>query len=110
MRGGGFDVNRLMKQAQEMQKNMGKVQEELKDMVMEGTAGGGMVTATVNGQQDLLAIKIDPEVVSKDDVGMLEDLVVAAVQEATRKAREMAQQHMQKATGGLGLPGMIPGM
>lgn len=108
--GGGFDMNRLMKQAQEMQKGMGKAQEELKEMMVEGTSGGGMVTATMNGHQDLMALKIDPECVSKDDVSMLEDLIVAAVQEAGRKSREMSQQHMQKYTGGLGLPGMLPGM
>lgn len=109
--GGGFDVNRMMKQVQDLQKNMGKVQDELKEMVVEATSGGGMVKAVVNGQQDVLALKIDPEVVDKNDVAMLEDLIVAAVQEATKKSREMAQAHMQRVTGGLGLPpGMLPGM
>ncbi len=112
MRGqGGFDMNRMFKQVQDLQKNMSKAQDQLKEMVVEATSGGGMVKAIVNGQQDLLALKIDPEVVDKNDVAMLEDLIVAAVQEGTKKAREMAQAEMQRLTGGLGLPpGMIPGL
>ncbi len=108
--GGGFDVNRLVKQAQDMGSKMNKLQEELKQMVVEATSGGGMVRAVVNGQKELVGLKIDPEVVSKDDVAMLEDLIVAAVQEATRKAGEMAQAEMQKISGGLGIPGLFGGM
>ena len=100
-------MGNLMKQAQDIQKRVAKVQSELKERIEEGTSGGGMVTALVNGAQDVVSIRIDPEVVDPDDVDMLEDLVLAAIRQAMEKAREMAQVEMNKATGGLGLPGMF---
>jgi DNA-binding YbaB/EbfC family protein len=105
--GGMGDMGNLMKQAQDIQRRVAKVQSELKERIEEGTAGGGMVTALVNGAQDVVSIRIDPEVVDPDDVDMLEDLVLAAIRQAMEKAREMAQTEMNKATGGLGLPGMF---
>lgn len=101
---GGMNLGKMMKQAQEMQKQMGKIQEELKERVVEASSGGGMVTVNVNGQQELLAIKINPEVVNKDDVSMLEDLITAAVNEGMVKAKELANEEMKKVTGGMGLP------
>lgn len=104
---GGNQFGNLMKQAQEMQKKMAQVQEDLANRVVEGSAGGGMVTAQVTGKLKLVALKIDPEVVDPDDVEMLEDLVIAAISQATTKAEEMAQEEMGKVTGGLGMPGMF---
>ena len=101
---GGMNLGKLMKQAQEMQKNMAKVQDELKERVIEASSGGGMVKVNFNGQQELMALKIDPEVVNKDDVTMLEDLITAAVNEGLNKSKEMAKEEMAKLTGGLGLP------
>jgi hypothetical protein len=97
----------IMKQAQKMQKDVAKVQEGLKNRVVEGKAGGGMVTVNVNGAQELLAVKIDKSVANPDDIEMLEDLVVAAVREGMRKAKEMADKEMAKLTGGMNLPGMF---
>ena len=102
---GGFDIGKIMKVAQDMQKHMARVKDELKERVVEGNAGGGMVIATVNGQQDLIALKIDPEVVSKDDINLLEDMVIAAVNQGMKKAREMAEKEMSKVTGGMLPPG-----
>jgi DNA-binding YbaB/EbfC family protein len=103
----------LLKQAQKMQEKMQQVQEQLGDLTAEGTAGGGMVTAVANGRQELVEIRIDKQVVDPDDVEMLEDLVVAAVNQALEKAQEMASQEMGKAAGGMlgNLPGglKIPG-
>ena len=96
----------FVKQAREMQKKMAQIQEGLKNRVVEGSAGGGMVSAMVNGQQELLKIKIDPEAVDPDDVEMLEDLVVAAVSQALKKSKDLSKEEMAKATGGLSLPGM----
>jgi DNA-binding YbaB/EbfC family protein len=85
---------------------MAAMQEEVAKKKVEATAGGGMVTVEANGKQELTAIKIDPEVVSKDDVQMLEDLVLAACNEALRKSRELVQQELGKLTGGLKIPGL----
>lgn len=106
---GGFDVSRLVKQAQEMQKQVARLQEELKERVVDGTAGGGMVVANVSGQQEILSLKIDPEVVNKDEISMLEDMVVAAVNQAMKKSKELAEKEMAKITGSLGIPG-LPGI
>jgi DNA-binding YbaB/EbfC family protein len=103
----GFDPSKIKKQAMDLQKQMGKVQDQLKEMVVEGTSGGGMVKAFANGQQEVVGIKIDPEVVNKDDVAMLEDLVAAAVSQALKKAKDLQQAEMAKLTGGLALPGMF---
>jgi DNA-binding YbaB/EbfC family protein len=100
------NMSGFVKQAQEMQKKMAQVQESLKDRVVEGSAGGGMVIAMVNGHQELLKLKIDPDVVAPDDVEMLEDLVVAAVAQALKKSKDLSKEEMAKVTGGLSLPGM----
>lgn len=101
----------MMKQAQKLQAKLTRVQAELADKRVEGAAGGGMVVVTANGQQDIVGIKIDPEVVDPEDVEMLEDLVLAAIQQAREKAQGMAEQEMQKATAGLLPPGMgLPGI
>ena len=96
----------LMKEAQRLQQQMTQMQEEVALRTVEATAGGGMVTVRANGKQELVAIKIDPEVVTPDDVQMVEDLVLAACNEALRKSREMVQQELGKLTGGLKIPGL----
>ena len=101
---GGF--GNMMKQAQKLQEQMMALQEEVGRKKVEATAGGGMVTVEANGKQEVVSIKIDPEVVSKDDVQMLEDLVLAACNEALRKSRELVAQEMGKLTGGLKIPGL----
>ena len=98
----------MMKQAQQLQARMQKMQEELADKTVEGTAGGGMVTATANGRGEVVRIQLDPEVVDKDDVEMLEDLIVAAINQAAQRAQEMSAAEMQKLTGGL-MPNMPGG-
>jgi hypothetical protein len=95
-----------MKEAQKLQAQMAAMQEEVAKKKVDATAGGGMVTVEANGKQELTAIKIDPEVVNKDDVQMLEDLVLAAANEALRKSRELVQQELGKLTGGLKIPGL----
>jgi nucleoid-associated protein EbfC len=96
----------LLKQAQEMQSRMAKIQEELAQKTVQGSAGGGMIQVTVNGQLALTAIKIDPTVINSEEKDMLEDLVLAAVNDAMRKARDMASAEMSKLTGGLKIPGL----
>ena len=96
----------IMKEAQKLQAQMEQLQAEAAKRTVEATAGGGMVTVVANGKQEIVSIKIDPEVVSKDDVQMLEDLVLAACNEALRKSRELVQQEMGKITGGLKIPGL----
>ena len=97
----------LMKQAQEMQKKLAALQEEMRQRTVEATAGGGMVTVVANGKSEILSLKIDPEVVSRDDVEMLEDLVQAAVNEALRRVQEMMAEEMSKITGGVRIPGLF---
>ena len=100
----------MMKQAQKLQTKLARVQEELGTKEVEATSGGGMVIVRASGHQDILSIKINPEVVDPEDVEMLEDLVLAAVQQAREKAADMAEAEMQKATAGLVPPGMsMPG-
>ncbi|MBA3454181.1 MAG: YbaB/EbfC family nucleoid-associated protein [Deltaproteobacteria bacterium] len=104
------DLNALMKQAQKLQGDVAKVQEELAKMTCEGAAGGGLVTATVNGQFEVVRVKIDKSVVDPNDVGMLEDLVTAAINAAATKVRETSKEKMSGVMGGMGgLPGM-PGL
>jgi len=103
--GGMGNMNNLMKQAKKMQDQMAKMQEELEDKTVEATVGGGVVTVTANGKKEVIDITIQPEAVDPDDVEMLQDLVVAAVNEALRKADELTQSEMSKITGGMGLPG-----
>lgn len=97
---------RMMKQAQELQARLAKAQEQLAEATVEATAGGGAVTVTVTGQQQVKSIKIAPEAINPDDAEMLEDLVLAAVNEAIAKSQELAAESMRKATGGLNIPGL----
>ena len=96
----------IMKEAQKLQAQMAAMQEEVGKREVEATAGGGMVTVKANGKQEILSITLDPEVINKDDAQMLEDLVLAAVNEALRKSRELVQQELGKLTGGLKIPGL----
>jgi DNA-binding YbaB/EbfC family protein len=102
-----MNMNNLMKQAQQMQKRMLDIQEELATRTVEATVGGGMVIAVVNGQQELMSLTISPEVVDPDDIEMLEDLIVAAVNEARHQAQELMTQEMSKLTGGVKIPGLM---
>ena len=101
------NIGKLMKQAQEMQQKMAKIQDELAHKEVEATSGGGMVTVKMNGQQELISIVIDEEVFKDGDKEMLEDLVVAAVNEARRQALDLAKEEMSKLTGGLPMPGLF---
>jgi nucleoid-associated protein EbfC len=101
-------MGNLFKQAQEMQAKLARVQEELARKTVEASSGGGMVRVTVNGQLGLSSIKIDPAVVNPEEREMLEDLVLAAVNEGLRMAREMAAEEMSKITGGMKIPGLTP--
>ena len=101
------NLGNLLKQAQKFQSQVSQIQAELGEQRVEVSAGGGMVTAVVNGRQELLAVRIDPQVVDPGDLEMLEDLVVAAVSEAMKRASEMAAERMRKLTGGLELPGIV---
>jgi nucleoid-associated protein EbfC len=102
------DLGGLMQAAQKMQEDLARVQRELESKKVEATAGGGMVTAVVSGKLDLLSVKIDPSVMEIKDLGMLQDLVVAAVNQALAKAKAMSQAELAKVTGGLSIPGMPP--
>jgi DNA-binding YbaB/EbfC family protein len=97
----------LMRQAQQLQAKMLKVQEEMATRTAEATAGGGMVTAVANGRQELVSIKVEKEVVNPEDVEMLQDLIVAAVNASLKKAQEMVSEEMKKLTGGMNLPGLM---
>ena len=98
----------LLKQAQEMQSRMAKIQEELAGKTVQGSAGGGMVQVTINGQFNITAVQIEPSVTNAAEKDMLEDLVRAAVNDGVRKARELASSEMSKLTGGLKIPGFTP--
>jgi len=98
----------LLKQAQEMQGRIAKIQEELGQKTVEGSAGGGMVQVTINGQFNLTAVKIEPSVINSAEKEMLEDLIVAAVNDGMRKARDMVSTEMSKITGGFKIPGLMP--
>jgi len=100
------NFSNIMKQAKKMQEQIGRMQEELETKTVEAQAGGGMVRVVVNGKFNVVSIKIEKEAVNPEDVEMLEDLIVAAVNEGVRKAQEMASQEMAKITGGLGIPGL----
>jgi DNA-binding YbaB/EbfC family protein len=99
-------MGNMMKQAQKLQSKIFKLQEELADKTVETTVGGGMVKAVANGKQELVSIKIDPEVVDPSDVQMLEDLITAAVNDVLKKSQEMVSQEMTKLTGGFNIPGI----
>ena len=96
----------MMKQVQKMQAKMAEMQAELEAAEVEGSAGGGMVKVVTNGKNEILSITIDPEVVDKDDVEMLQDLIVAAVNQAREKAQELQTEQMSGLTGGLNIPGL----
>ena len=98
------NLGSFMKQAQKIQAQIAKVQEELAQKTIEASAGGGMVTVVVSGKQEIVSIKFEPEVVDSNDVEMLQDLVVASVNEALRKSQEMVSEEMRKITGGLNIP------
>ncbi len=100
----GGNMGNMMKQVQKMQKEMAKMQEEIQQKTLEATSGGGMVRVEVNGKKEVLSIVIDPEAVDRDDVEMLQDLIIAAVNEGLRMVDEMMAQEMKKITGGLSLP------
>lgn len=105
MRGG--NMQNMMKQMQKMQKKMAEAQEELGDKKIEGTAGGGMVTVIVTGHKEIVDVIIKPEVVDPDDIDMLQDLVLAATNDALKKAEELTSQTMGQFTKGMNLPGMF---
>ena len=96
----------IMQQAQKLQAQLAKAQEELSNLTVEGSSGGGAVKVTMNGQQKIQSVKISPEVVNPDDVELLEDLVLTAVSEATTKSQEAAAKHLGALTGGLKIPGL----
>src|SRR5574337_1670298 len=99
-------MKQMQKQSQKMQKQMEEIQNDLKGRVVEAGSGGGMVTVHMNGKQEILSIKIDPEVVDPKDVQMLEDLILSAVSQALKKSQELYQSEMGKLTGGLNIPGL----
>ena len=104
---GGGNINNLMKQAQKLQKEMAQAQQELEEKEFEASGGGGAVVVKANGKKEVLSIKIKEEVVDSDDVEMLEDLVLSAVNEALKKADEETSNKMGKLTGGMNIPGMF---
>ena len=100
-------MGKMFKQAQKMQSNMMRLQEEMADKTVEATAGGGMVKVVANGKQQIVSIEVEKEVVDPDDVEMLQDLILAAVNEAINKSQEMVSAEMGKLTGGLNIPGLV---
>ncbi|MDI6687218.1 MAG: YbaB/EbfC family nucleoid-associated protein [Desulfobacterales bacterium] len=100
-------MGNMMKQAQKLQSRMASLQEEMAEKIVEATAGGGMIKVTANGRQQILSIQIEKEVVDPDDVEMLQDLILAAVNDALAKSNEMVSAEMSKLTGGLKIPGLI---
>jgi len=107
MLGNMGNMGNMMKKVQKLQEEMGKLQEELKTRTLDATAGGGVVKVVINGEKQLLSVKIDPAAVDPEDTEMLEDLILAAVNEAIKKVDDMMAQEMGKLTGGLKLPGMF---
>lgn len=108
MRGGGMgNMQKMMKQMQKMQKDMAKAQEELAEKTMEGTAGGGMVTVVVNGQKEIIEVNIKEEVVDPEDIEMLQDLVLAATNDALKKMDELTNETMGQFTKGMNMPGLF---
>ena len=105
--GGGMNMNQLMKQAQKMQKQMAEMQEDMAQKTLEVSSGGGAVKVTVNGEKKILDLVISPDVVDPDDVEMLQDLIISAVNEAIRQMEESVNSQMSKLTGGLNMPGLF---
>jgi len=101
------NMGNLLKKAQQLQEKMAKLQEELSEKTVETSAGGGMVTVIATGKQEIASIKIDPEVVNQEDIEMLEDLVLAAVNDALFQAKQMVSEEMTKLTGGVTIPGLM---
>jgi nucleoid-associated protein EbfC len=97
----------ILKQAQQMHSRIAELQEEMAGRTVEASAGGGMVAVVMNGKQEILSLRIDPEVVNREDVEMLQDLIAAALNEAIRKSQEMMTEEMKKITGGLNVPGLF---
>ena len=106
--GKGFDLGGILQQAQQLQERLANVQQELATRTVEGSAGGGMVTATVNGKLEVIQIRIEPTLLDSKDIEMLQDLVMAAVNEGIRSAQRLVADEMGKVTGGLGIK--LPGM
>ncbi|MDY3007118.1 YbaB/EbfC family nucleoid-associated protein [Anaerococcus sp. AGMB00486] len=104
---GGGNMNNMMKKVQKMQQDMAKAQAEIEEKEFTSTAGGGVIEATVNGKKELIKVKIDEDVVDPEDTEMLEDLVVAAINDALKKADEYSQKEMGKLTGNLNIPGLM---
>ena len=102
-----MDMNEIMRQAQQMQQKMSQVQNELAGRTVTASVGGGMVSVTVNGKNEVLSVEIDKEVINPEDRTMLQDLIVSAVNEGIRKAQDMAQEEMRKITGGINIPGIF---
>ncbi|HDT15385.1 MAG TPA: YbaB/EbfC family nucleoid-associated protein [Firmicutes bacterium] len=102
-----MDMNKLMQQAQQMQKKFAQMQEELKDKSVQASAGGGAVTVTATGAKQITEIKIDKDAVDSEDIDMLQDMILAAVNEALKNAQEMVEEETKKLTGGMGIPGMF---
>ena len=107
MGGGPQNMNALLKQAQQMQDKMAAYQEELAEREFEASAGGGVVSVVMSGKKMLKSITLAPEVVDPDDIEMLQDLIVAAVNEATKKVEDTTEQEMEQLTGGINIPGMV---
>ncbi|MEG6521335.1 YbaB/EbfC family nucleoid-associated protein [Desulfotomaculum sp. 1211_IL3151] len=103
----GGNMNKMMKQVQKMQQDMAKMQEELGNRTVETSAGGGAVKVVVSGKQEIVSITLKPEVVDPDDVEMLQDLLITAVNDALRQSQEMVAKEMGKLTGGLNIPGLF---
>ena len=102
----GINMQEMMKQARKMQEQLAQAQESMKDVTIDASAGGGMVKATVNGDLELVSIQIDPDALDPEDVDLLQDMIVAAVNEAIRGVSEVASKQMSSITGGLNIPGM----
>ncbi len=102
-----MDMNEIMRQAQQMQQKMSQVQNDLAGRTVSASVGGGMVSVTLNGKNELLSVLIDKEVINPDDQAMLQDLIVSAVNEGIKKAQDMAQAEMRKITGGINIPGIV---
>jgi hypothetical protein len=102
-----MDMNEIMRQAQQMQQKMSQVQNELAGRTVTASVGGGMVSVTLNGKNELLSVQIDKEVINHEDREMLQDLIVSAVNEGLKKAQDMAQAEMRKITGGINIPGIL---
>jgi len=100
-------LGNILKQAQQIHSKISQLQEEMAQKTVEASSGGGMVSVVMNGKQQVISIRIDPEVVNRDDIEMLQDLIIAAVNEAIRKSQEMVTEEIKKITGGFSIPGLF---